>query len=160
MRKPWPALGRSATGTVNTVVIETIAVSVIVMIMMMDGDDNNNNNIITTYFTEEITFHVVQIVNTEQLHHCISEKHGCFWYIIVNTLHKVITRIIIIKKGLHLVEPLLPVGVEGLRRASDLSWFRAIALTSFHLIPLSFKIFCTPSFQVCRDFLWFSSPVL
>jgi hypothetical protein len=48
---------------------------------MMDGDDdddnedgdnnNNNNNIIITYFTEEITFHVAQTVNTEQLHHCI-----------------------------------------------------------------------------------------
>ena len=69
-------MDRSATGTVNTMVIVTIAVSVIrvVMIMMMGGGDDDNDddyNIITTYFTGEITFHVAHIVNTEQLHHCI-----------------------------------------------------------------------------------------
>ena len=41
-----------------------------------------------TYFTDEITLHVAQIVNTEELQHHIPYKHGFFRYIIVNTLHK------------------------------------------------------------------------
>ena len=41
-----------------------------------------------TYFTGEITLHVAQTVNTEQLHHCIPQKCVCFRYIIVNTVHK------------------------------------------------------------------------
>ena len=31
-----------------------------------------------TYITKEITSHVAQIVNTEQLQHRIPQKHGCF----------------------------------------------------------------------------------
>ena len=31
-----------------------------------------------THFTGEITLHVAQIVNTEQLQHCIPKKHGLF----------------------------------------------------------------------------------
>ena len=31
-----------------------------------------------TYFTGEITLHVAQIVNTEQLPHYIPQKHGMF----------------------------------------------------------------------------------
>jgi len=36
----------------------------------------------------EITLHVAQTVNTEQLQHYIPQKHGCFRYIIENTAHK------------------------------------------------------------------------
>ena len=39
---------------------------------------------------------------------------------------------------LHLVEPLLPVGLEGLQTALHLSRARAVALTAFHSVPLSF----------------------
>jgi len=39
-----------------------------------------------TYLTGEITLHVAQIVNTEQLQHC--RNMVCFMCIIVNTLHK------------------------------------------------------------------------
>ena len=35
----------------------------------------------------EITLHVAQILNTEQLQHYVSCKHGFFRYLIVNTLH-------------------------------------------------------------------------
>ena len=41
-----------------------------------------------THFMGEITLHVAQIVNTEQLQHCITQKRVFFTYIIVNTLHK------------------------------------------------------------------------
>ena len=34
-----------------------------------EGNNNNNNN--DTYFTGEITLHVAQIVNTEQLQHYV-----------------------------------------------------------------------------------------
>lgn len=51
---------------------------------------------------------------------------------------------------LFLVEPLVPVGVEGLQRVYHLLRFRAIALTPFHSISLSFRIFCIPSSCVCR----------
>jgi len=51
-----------------------------------DNDNDNNNNkhilrkvlIYETYFTGEITLHVAQTVNTEQLQHCIHYKHGLF----------------------------------------------------------------------------------
>jgi len=42
---------------------------------------------------------------------------------------------------LHLVEPLLSFGVEGLQTALHLSRARAVALSVFHPVPLSFKIF-------------------
>ena len=35
----------------------------------------------------EITLHVAQTVNTEQLQHCVQYKH-CFRYTIVNIMHK------------------------------------------------------------------------
>jgi glutaredoxin len=43
-----------------------------------------------TYFTGEITLHVAQTVNTEQLQHYIPQKLGLIQvpYIVVNTLHK------------------------------------------------------------------------
>jgi len=42
-----------------------------------------------TYCMDEITLHVAQIVNTEQLQQYIPWKYGFFFrYIIVNTLHK------------------------------------------------------------------------
>ena len=48
-----------------------------------------------TYFTCEITLHVAQTVNTEQLQHCVDRRDMvCFRYIIVNTCMKGITRII------------------------------------------------------------------
>jgi hypothetical protein len=34
-------------------------------------NNNNNNNNNNKYFTGEITLHVAQIVNTEQLQHCV-----------------------------------------------------------------------------------------
>jgi hypothetical protein len=40
-----------------------------------DDDDDNNNN---TYLTCEITLHVAQTVNTEQVQHCIPHKYGLF----------------------------------------------------------------------------------
>jgi hypothetical protein len=40
------------------------------------------------YFASEITLHVAKIVNTVQLQRYMPYKHGCFRYIIVNTLHK------------------------------------------------------------------------
>ena len=43
---------------------------------------------------------------------------------------------------LHLVEPLLPVAVEGLQTALHVSRARAVALAAFHSVPLSIKIFC------------------
>jgi len=42
-----------------------------------------------SYFTGEVTFHVAQIVNRNQLQHHIPRNMVCFRYIIVNTLHKV-----------------------------------------------------------------------
>jgi hypothetical protein len=50
---------------------------------------------------------------------------------------------------LHLVKPLLPIVVEGLQSACHLQQSQATALTLFHSIPLSFRIFCIPSFQAC-----------
>jgi len=43
-----------------------------------DDDNNNNNNNNNTYLTCEITLHVAQIVNTEQLQHCIPHEYGLF----------------------------------------------------------------------------------
>jgi hypothetical protein len=40
-----------------------------------DDDDDNNNN---TYLTREITLHVAQIVNTEQVQHCIPHEYSLF----------------------------------------------------------------------------------
>ena len=45
-----------------------------------------------TYFSVEVTLYVAQVVNTEQLQHYIPYKRVCFMYIIVNALHKVITK--------------------------------------------------------------------
>ena len=53
--------------------------------------------------------------------------------------------------SLHLVKPLLPVGVEGLQGAFNLPQSPARASTLFHLVPLSFKIICIPSSQACHD---------
>ena len=55
-----------------------------------------------TYFTCEITLHVAQMVNIEQLQQYISRSIVCFGYIILNTTHKadnkdIIIMIIIIK---------------------------------------------------------------
>lgn len=50
--------------------------------------------------------------------------------------------------SLHPGEPFLPVGVPALQRAFHLLWSQAIFLTSFHLIPFSFKILCIHSSQV------------
>jgi hypothetical protein len=54
------------------------------------------------YFTGEITLHVAQSVNSEQLQHCISYKYGFYQVHNCNTVHKVISRtmmmIIIINK--------------------------------------------------------------
>ena len=41
-----------------------------------------------TYFTGKLTLHVAQTLNTEQLQHCMPQKHGLFGYVIVNTVHK------------------------------------------------------------------------
>jgi len=40
-----------------------------------------------TYFTGEITLHIAQIVNTEQLNTMCPTNMVCFRYIFVNTLH-------------------------------------------------------------------------
>jgi hypothetical protein len=50
----------------------------------------------------------------------------------------------------------LLVGVESLQRAFRLTQSRAIALIPFHLIPLFFKIFFSPSYQVVGFFFWAS----
>ena len=55
------------------------------------GDDDDDNKLIykyKTYITGEITLHVAQIINTEQLQHYVHYKQVCFRYITVNTLHK------------------------------------------------------------------------
>jgi hypothetical protein len=52
-----------------------------------------------TYFTGEITLHVAQIVNTEQLQHYYPRNMVCFGYITVNTLKSVMKlTIIVIRK--------------------------------------------------------------
>jgi hypothetical protein len=52
----------------------------------------------------------------------------------------------------HFVEPLLPIGVQGLQRAFHLLRSRAIVLTPFHSVPLYFKIGCSHSSHVCLSF--------
>jgi len=49
-----------------------------------------------TYFTGEITLHVAQIVNSEQLPPYYRRNMVCFRYIIINTLNNVMKIIIII----------------------------------------------------------------
>jgi hypothetical protein len=46
------------------------------MIIMMNGDDNKYNNI-TKYFTDEITFHAAQIVNSTAATVCTIEA----WFV-------------------------------------------------------------------------------
>ena len=53
--------------------------------------------------------------------------------------------------SLHLVATILPVRVQGLQRSFIHSRFRFRAITPFHSIHLSLKIFCVPSPQVYRN---------
>ena len=76
-------------------------------------------------------------------------NHGyCTYWQVQSKFHHIF--VFFLLHPLLLLKPVLPLGAEGWQRTFCLSWCWSIALPPFHSIPLSFKIFCILSSQVCR----------